>query len=175
MEQLDLCYKEIAEELIQKYKVTRLQVLQVASIDKRKYLGFPLPWSLKKHQKYRCYDLGANDEDINGGIFKWILAFMFPEFQMDMDFLVYFYQNHIFWGLNLKYYQKKQRTIFEDYMLPHFDWDAWGDAFIKVLKARCLKVVDEELRLEEKRQNLLLRAYDKKIMQIAMNAVAYLE
>ena len=174
MYELEACYRELAEYLVQKHNPKKLDILKFASVDRGFYLIFPLPYPLTERQKNKCYKLGSDPESMGGGIFKWILAFVFPEFGADINFFMTFYSHHAFWQLNLEYYKKKQKTIFEDYPFLKFDWDTRNFWLLQYIEEMRNGAVSEETRAEDERQSQLLRAYGDKIMQIATNAVAYL-
>ena len=51
-----------------------------------------------------------------------------------MNFFRVFGSDDKFWFLNLKYYEKKRRTIFEDFQFPSFDWGAYDLVVHKICK-----------------------------------------
>lgn len=141
--------KEIADYLIEKYKPTKLEILKVASNGGWGFWAFSddakFPYRITKKQILKYDSLGGNREDFLSTIYRYFLLNLFPEFNKNEDFIVLYARDKEFWQLNLTYYTHTQKTIFEDYALPEFDWDAWG----------------VERRIQ------LLRAYDEKIMRIA--------
>lgn len=155
--------KELAEYFIEKYKPTKLEILQVASNGGWNFFGgekFPYPITKKQILKYDS--LGGDREEFLSTVYRYFLLNLFPEFNGNNDFIVLFAYNEEFWRLNLLFYKHKQKTIFENYDLPNFDWDAWGKSIFSNDK----KVFQEGMQL--------LREYDDQIMRIVHDAVACL-
>lgn len=165
--------KELAEYFIEKYKPTKLEILEVASKGGWKFWnGEKFPYPITKKQLSKYDSLGGDRECLLSTVYEYFLAYFFLEF--DMDFIVLFAFEREFWQLNLVYYKHKQKTIFEEYAFPKFDWDAWGKAIHNRAKNFTLGIVDDKVIQEDERQTQLLRSYGDKIMQIAVDAVAYL-
>ena len=167
--------KELAEYFIRKYKPKKLEILELASKGGWKFWGgekFPYP--LTKKQTLKFCSLGGDIESFLSTIYRWVLVFYFPEFNMDIDFFILFSHDYKFWQLNLIYYKRKQKTIFEDYAFPKFDWAAWHAAIAKRAENFFAGIIDEKAIKEDERQTQLLGAYGDKIMRIANDAVAYL-
>ena len=167
--------KELAEYFIEKYKPTKLEILEVASKGGWKFWNgeeFPYPITKKQFSKYDA--LGGDRECFLSTVYQYFLAYYFPEFDSDMDFICLFAYDREFWRLNLVYYKRKQQTIFEKYAFPTFDWEAWGTAIYNRAKNFSLGIVDDEVLQEDERQTQLLREYGNKIMRIANDAVAFL-
>ena len=70
------------------------------------------------------------------------------------------------------YYKHKQKTIFEEYAFPQFDWEARRTAIYNCAENFSLGIVDDKVIQEDEKQDQLLREYGDKIMQIANEAVA---
>lgn len=178
--------KEVAEYLLKEHKPTKLEILEIAS--KRQpwilcggadvEIWKPiLPYQLTEKQLAKLRSFSGNgrlslfsaDE-----IFRWALALTFPEFNRDEDFFFQFGKDSLFWLLNLEYYKRKQKTIFQDYQLPCFDWDAfqfWIDEYLKMPKN---ERKGSGIEKEYTNQSQLLNDYCRQVMQIAVDAVAYL-
>lgn len=170
MEEQDVYLRELAEYLLRKHKPTKLELLKIASVDHSGWLGFPCPYPLTNAQFRKCLSFGIHEESCDYYVFAWILALSFPEFRMDIHFFLCFAGEHKFWQLNLEYFKKTQKTIFEVYAFPTFDWDTRRFWIIQ----RIENMDDEEAKREDERQMQLLREYGEKVMQIAVDAVAYL-
>ena len=165
--------KELAEYFIGKYKPTKLEILEVASKGGWKFWStekFPYPITKKQLSKYDS--LGGDRECFLSTVYQYFLSCFFLEFDGNMDFIVLFAFERKFWQLNLAYYKHKQKTIFEEYSFPKFDWDAWRTAIYNRAKNFSLGIVDDKVIQEDEKQAELLRAYGDKIMQIANEAVA---
>ena len=167
--------KELAEYFIKKYKPTKLEILEVASKGGWKFWNgekFPYPIIEKQLSEYDA--LGGDRECFLSAVYQYFLAYYFPEFDSDMDFICLFAYECEFWKLNLSYYRHKQKTIFEDYTFPKFDWDSWETAICARRKNFSLGIVDDKATQEDERQTQLLREYGNKIMRIANDAVSFL-
>lgn len=163
--------KELAEYFIEKYKPTKLEILEVASKGGWKFWStekFPYPITKKQLSKYDS--LGGDRECFLSTVYQYFLACFFLEFDGNMDFIVLFAFERKFWQLNLAYYKHKQKTIFEEYSFPKFDWDAWRTAIYNRAKNFSLGIVDDKVIQEDEKQTQLLRAYGNKIMQIVNEA-----
>lgn len=172
IEQLNAYYWELAEWAIHKYKPTKLDVLEKASIDGSCFLGRACPYPMLEEQINKCiFYYGEHEEMCEWKIFERIMALVLPEFKKDADFFTLFSRDYEFWKLNLQYYKQNNRTIFEDYELPVFDWKTWEYWLHKGYKNRESNIIDEETNREEERQGQLLRDYGNKVIEIAQKAV----
>ena len=163
--------KELTEYFIEKYKPTKLEILEVASKGGWKFWnGEEFPYPITKKQLSKYDSLGGDRECFLSTIYQYFLSSFFLEF--DMDFIVLFSFECEFWQLNLVYYKHKQKTIFEEYTFPQFDWEAWRTAIYNRAKNFSLGIVDDKVIQEDEKQDQLLRAYGDKIMQIANEALA---
>ena len=167
--------KELAEYFIEKYKPTKLEILEVASKGGWDFwAGEKFPYPITKKQLSKFDALGGDRECFLSTVYKHFLASSFLEFEKNMDFIVLFADNREFWRLNLAYYQRKKKTIFEEYAFPKFDWESWDAAIDNRVKNFSLRIVDDKVIQEYEKQSQLLCAYGAKIMKIANEAVAYL-
>ena len=173
IEQLEEFYWLLAKKLFKKHKPTKLKMLHFAGT-KRFCLGFPCPYPLMDKDYNKCVGLGAHEESVGYEIYIRLLSLVFPEFFNDMNFFRVFGSDDKFWFLNLKYYEKKQRTIFEDFEFPFFDWRTYELLVHKVCKNFIAGINDEALIKDMDKQEKSLKKYIKKIMRIANDAVAYL-
>lgn len=167
--------KELAEYFIKQYKPTKLEILEVASKGGwRFWSGEKFPYPITKKQLVKYDLLGGDREDFLSTVYQYFLGYYFPEFNCDMNFIGLFAYECEFWKLNLNYYKQKQKTIFEDYTWPKFDWESWETAICIRAKKFSLEIVDDKVIQEGERQSRLLREYGDKIMRIVNDAVACL-
>ena len=128
--------KELAVYYVRKYNPTKLEMLEWASINRR-YDGVcggqenawmhwrpVLPHEFRDKQIEKLCSFKMDMQSAMYEIYEWVLTFVFSEFGGVKDLIHCFVWDSLFWLLNLEYYKRKQRTIFQDYQTPSFDWDA---------------------------------------------------
>ena len=168
---IDLFCLDVAKSLFNKHKPTKLSILKYASVDRTHYLGFPCPYALTEDQINTACSLGVHEEAVGYEIFIRILALVFPEFDNDLDFLSIFARDYKFWGLNLLFYKRFGKTIFEDIAFPKFDWGSCDNVHKKIINDFMLGnkpcFEDDELLKQEN----LLKMYIDKINEITNNAL----
>ena len=178
--------KKLAEYYVRKYKPTKLEILELAS---KKRMNFRicggaddiwrfwdslLPHEFMDKQIEKLLLFRIDMQYSMDEIFRWVLALTFLEFDKKDGFFLQFGFDSLFWLLNLEYYKRKQRTIFQDYQLPYFDWEAldfWLEVNHEMYQS---KAINEEIKTEFKNASKMLDEYCKEVMQIAVDAVAYL-
>lgn len=178
--------KEVAEYYLQKYMPTKLEMLELASKN-QKYCWLcggdysierwrailPGEFMNKQIEKLRSFNISMQHSIEE--IFEWVMNFTFPELGGAEGFFKRFTWDHLFWQLNLQYYKRKQRTIFQDYQLPYFDWEAldfWGEEERKTWKSEG----GDKRQIGKEHDNIKKQCeeYCKQVLQIAADAVAYL-
>ena len=174
--------KKLGEYYVHRYAPTKLEMLNVASIKRVscKLDGHWYDWDAILPHKFRADQIEKllsfkiSMQFAMNEVFEWVLNFMFPELGGKKAFFTHFAWDSLFWLLNLEYYKRKQRTIFQDYQMPSFDWDAlefWLAEGYQMIQNRETKVL---IRAELDNIGKKLDEYRKEVMQIAADAVAYL-
>jgi hypothetical protein len=174
--------KKLGEYYVHRYDITKLEMLKLASIKRtaHKLDGYWYNWEARLPHKFRVDQIEkllsfkidmqyAMDE-----IYEWVLNFTFPELGGEKSFFTHFAWDSLFWLLNLEYYKRKQRTIFQDYQMPYFDWETFDFWHEEEIKTWTSKHRDEQIRAEFKNIDEKREEYCKQVLQVAVDAVAYL-
>ena len=144
---LQICYMDIAKTLIKKYDLSKTKLLEEMLKDKFYFTG--CPFEIEITQVDKLLSLGADLENYGQNIMIYIILILFPELKKDFELIKFNFHYKLFWQSNYTYYKQKGKTIFEDYDLPQFEWEAYNNCPQKDLEFLQTQLKEYDLKVKK--------------------------